>query len=87
MVKMYQRPYRIISFVLIIFCPFNVLSKNETISLSSDDIRVALKDKTISELPQCTLTELQKISRKYEVCHRQNIQQIEQQFIKRVPNR
>ena len=82
-----QLRYRLISFVLTIFCPFNVLSQNETISLSPDHLQVAVKDKAFSELPQCTFIEIQQINRKYELCHQQKIKKIEQQFNKRVQKR
>ena len=48
------------------------LSENEESSFETNDFQKAL---------QCTSRELVDLSNKYEICHRKNIEKIEEQFI------
>ena len=84
--KMYQN-YQISRAVLLLLVTCyarNVQPKEDTFLLTSENVQLASSDRNFAELPQCSSSELKQISNDYEVCHRQKVEKIEQQFMERV---
>ena len=83
MYQNYQVYGKILCFLILTYTK-HVLPHEDTIWWSPDEVRIVSADGKKVALPQCTSSELQQISNKYEVCHRENIEKIEQQFGKRI---
>ena len=72
-------------YFIIICCAKLVLCKESTIlQTRGNDEKLVSSNGNYAEKIQCSSNELRQISNNYEVCHREKVEKIEQQFITRV---